>query len=360
MHIPDGYLSPSTCAALFAGATPFWYAALRRTEAALASRLVPLIALFAAASFVLMMFNIPLPGGTTGHAVGMALAAIVLGPWGAMLAISIALTIQAVFFGDGGITALGANCLNMAVAGPLAAAAVYRLVGGRRPAGRRQVVAAGLAGYAAINVAALLAAVELGLQPLLFHDAAGVPLYAPYPLHIALPAILLGHLTLAGLAELTLTAGAVGWLQRAEPALLAGPPAVTAPSAPTRPALVWPTSRRLWLALAVLLVASPLGLLAAGTAWGEWSVEDLTDPSQRAAIVDASLGAPLPPAVPAGLARLATFWTAPIPDYAPAFLKSSTYGYLMSALLGTGLVLAASLLLGVALARRAHAPAAGT
>ena len=127
MHIPDGYLSPSTCAALYAAVLPFWAASLRRVKALLATRFVPLVSLFAAFSFVIMMFNLPLPGGTTGHAVGIAMAAIVLGPWGATVAISVALAIQALLFGDGGILALGANCFNMAVAGVWTAAAVYWL-----------------------------------------------------------------------------------------------------------------------------------------------------------------------------------------------------------------------------------------
>ena len=125
MHIPDGYLSPGTCAALFAGAAPFWWVALRRLKRALHTRLVPQVSLFAAFSFVVMMFNVPLPGGTTGHATGAALAAIVLGPSGSILAVSTALVIQAFFFGDGGITALGANCVNIAVAGSLVAFPVW-------------------------------------------------------------------------------------------------------------------------------------------------------------------------------------------------------------------------------------------
>src|SRR3954463_8804846 len=127
MHIPDGYLSPATCAALYGGAAPFWYIGLNRVKAALHTRLVPLLSLFAALSFVIMMFNLPLPGGTTGHAVGMGIASIVLGPWISILAISMALVIQALFFVDGGITALGANCFNMAIAGSLVAYAVYRI-----------------------------------------------------------------------------------------------------------------------------------------------------------------------------------------------------------------------------------------
>src|ERR1035438_4469097 len=121
MHIPDGYLSPATCATLLAGSVPFWRMALRRVKKAMNSRQVPLLSLFAAFSFVIMMFNLPLPGGTTGHATGIGLATVVIGPWAAMLAVSVALVVQALFFGDGGVTAIGANCFNMAIAGALVA-----------------------------------------------------------------------------------------------------------------------------------------------------------------------------------------------------------------------------------------------
>src|ERR1700688_2787161 len=161
MHIPDGYLSPATCAALYAGSAPFWYASLQRIKRALESEMVPLLSVFSAFSFIIMMFNLPLPGGTTGHAVGVGIAAIVLGPWGSILAISVALVIRAVFFGDGGITAIGANCFNMAIAGSLASYAIYRAISGRAPIeSPRRVVAAALAGYLAINFSALLAAIE--------------------------------------------------------------------------------------------------------------------------------------------------------------------------------------------------------
>ena len=202
MHIPDGYLSPSTCATLFGAAAPFWYCSLKRIRATLNTRTVPLLSVFAAFSFVIMMFNLPLPGGTTAHATGVALATVVIGPWAGMLALSVTVIVQSLFFGDGGVTAIGANCFNMAVAGSLVAYAVYRLIAGRAPlASGRRVVAAGLAGYAAINVSALLTAIEFGLQPRFYQDAAGAPLYCPYPLSIAIPAMMIGHLTVAGLAE---------------------------------------------------------------------------------------------------------------------------------------------------------------
>ena len=221
MHIPDGYLSPSTCAVLYGAAIPFWYAAFARVKRLLNTRLVPLLAVASAFCFVIMMFNLPLPGGTTGHAVGVGAATVVLGPWASMLSLSIALLIQALFFGDGGITTLGANCFNMAIVGSLVAHLVYRAVAGRTAlTSSRRVMAGALAGYAAINASALFAACELGIQPLFFKDASGAPLYAPYALHVAIPAMMIGHLTFAGLAEFFVSGGVVAYLQRTNPALL--------------------------------------------------------------------------------------------------------------------------------------------
>jgi cobalt/nickel transport system permease protein len=359
MHIPDGYLSPSTCAVIYATAVPFWYVALQRVKRLLNTRMVPLIAVFSAFSFVIMMFNLPLPGGTTGHAVGLGIATVILGPWAAMLTVSIALLIQAVFFGDGGITAFGANCFNMAIVGSGVAYGVYRLLAGRAAmTASRRAVAAAVAGYVAINVSALLAAIEFGIQPGLFHDATGMPLYAPYPLHIAVPAMMLGHLTFAGAAEGVITGGLVAYLQRSDVSLLTH----TAPGAPTRGEGVsdggWRATRRLWLGMALLMVLTPLGLLATATAWGEWSASDFADPAQRQQIEVVSGNQVLPTrAAPRGLARLASIWTAPIPAYAPRFMRSAMFGYMMSALLGTGLIILTFLGIGwIATRRRSYQP----
>lgn len=340
MHIPDGYLSPSTCATLYAFAASGWYSALRRVKRLLASRTTPLISVFAAFSFVVMMFNIPLPGGTTGHALGVTVAAVVLGPSGSILAVSIALAIQALFFGDGGITTLGANCFNMAIVGSIVAYGVYRLLSARSEVkSRRRVLAAAVAGYVAINAAALLTAFEFGIQPTLFHDATGTPLYAPYPLHVAIPAMMIGHLTLAGLAEAAISAGMVSYLQHADIGLLRGvrdssdiPASVAVTVQPA-------SSMRLWWVVGVLMLCTPLGILAAGTAWGEWSPADLAKPASQAQIEAASGNHPAPSSVPAGLQRLSAFWTAPFPGYAPRFVKSPTFGYVLSAMFGVGLFL---------------------
>src|SRR5215831_12046884 len=144
MHIPDGYLSPETCAVGAALMVPSWSAAGRRVRRIVKSRYVPLLAIGAAYAFLVMMFNVPIPDGTTAHAVGAVLIAVVLGPWAAVIAVSIALLIQALFFGDGGVLAFGANAFNMAFVMPFVGYGVYRLISGRVPliSGRR-VVAAG-------------------------------------------------------------------------------------------------------------------------------------------------------------------------------------------------------------------------
>jgi cobalt/nickel transport system permease protein len=331
MHIPDGYLSPATAAVMYAASLPFWYRATRKLKTMLTGRSVPLIALFAALSFVIMMFNVPLPGGTTGHAVGSVIAAIVLGPWAASLAVSVALVIQAFFFGDGGILAIGANAFNMAIAMPFVGYLLYRLLSGNAATtSSRRVAAGAISGYVAINVAALLTAVELGLQPVLFRDAAGHALYFPYGLQVAVPAMLIGHLTIAGAVEALTTGLVLAWLQRSNPQLLeafsAGPRAAGAR-----------VSRWAWAALLALIVLTPIGLIAPGTAWGEWS---------RAELQQLGLGY-----IPAGFDRWSNLWSAPLSGYDLPWLNHSLAGYLFSAAVGVVLVLAVISALGWLLMR---------
>jgi cobalt/nickel transport system permease protein len=345
MHIPDGYLSPSTCATLYLFAVSGWYAALKRIKKLLATRAIPLISVFAAFSFVVMMFNVPLPGGTTGHALGVGVAVIVLGPWGSMLALSIALAIQALFFGDGGITTLGANCFNMAIVGSFTAYAVYRMIAAKSQLNsRRRVFAGAVAGYVAVNAAALVTAIEFGIQPTLFHDASGTPLYAPYPLHMAIPAMMIGHLTLAGLAEAVISAGMVSYLQQADLSLLRGAGGLAQSPAPLIAGTSAERSKaRLWWAVALLMLCTPLGILAAGTAWGEWSSSDWMNPHTREQIGAASGNHAPPSSVPVGMQKLSTLWTAPFPGYAPRFIKSPGFGYLLSAMFGVGVLVLGSL-----------------
>lgn len=326
MHIPDGYLSPQTYVPLYALTASVLAVAARKTRRSLRSRHVPLLALGAAFSFVIMMFNIPIPGGTSGHAVGAPLVAILLGPWGACISVSIALVIQALLFGDGGITALGANCFTMAVVMPFVASCSYRLLAGSAPpTARRRRLAGGVAGYLAINAAALYTAILFGLQPLLATGADGRPLYAPYPLAVAVPAMAVQHLLLFGFVEGVVTALVIGYLQRTDPALL-----TVSHGEDHRPT----TLRRLWSGIALLAILSPLGVVfpaafGAGGAWGEWSAGEL----------GRMLGY-----LPAGMGGIAGIWRAPLAGYSlpggeGLGLPVQGVVYALSALLGIGAIL---------------------
>lgn len=220
MHIPDGYLSPIVSVGLGIATVPGWAIATRRVQNVLTSRTVPLLAIFAALSFTIMMFNVPVPGGTTAHGVGGTLAAIVLGPWAAVVAVSVALIIQALFFGDGGVLAIFANCLNMGFILPFAGYAAYRLLAGRSNVlSTRRVWAAGIGAYVGITLAAVAVGIELGIQPLLFSEN-GHALYSPYGLSEAIPAMLLSHAFGASIVEALITAFGVAYLQQRHPEYL--------------------------------------------------------------------------------------------------------------------------------------------
>lgn len=222
MHIPDGYLSPQTYVPFYAFIIPYLAVAARKVKNTIRSRQVPLLALGAAFSFVIMMFNIPIPGGTSGHAVGGVIVAILLGPWAASIAVSIALIVQALLFGDGGITAIGANCFNMAVVMPFAGYYLYRLIAGKSAiTSSRRWVAGAVAGYLALNLSAVCAGIEFGIQPMIATAPDGHPLYAPYPLAVALPAMAIEHLVLFGFVEALVTALVIKYLQKSESELLA-------------------------------------------------------------------------------------------------------------------------------------------
>ena len=273
MHVPDSALSPASSAVFGAAMVPVWYAAGRRLRETLATRRVPLLALGAAYSFTLMMFNLPVPGGTTVHTTGAVLLAIVLGPWAALLAVTVTLVIQALFFADGGVLAAGVNCFAMAFAMPFTGWAVYRLAGaGAAPGSARRMFAAGLGAWAGLNVAALVTALALGVQPLLYRGADGRALYFPFGLAVTLPAMMIPHLALGGIAEALFTVFALRAVRAAGIPLADEARAVTAGAKGAAP-----SGRLAWLlaGLGALIALTPLGLVAGGSAWGEWSLAEL-------------------------------------------------------------------------------------
>jgi len=215
MHIPDGYLGPATCGFFYVLMLPIWTAASRIVKKTLAARQVPMLAIGAAFSFVIMIFDVPLPGGSSAHAVGGVLVAILLGPWAACIAITVTLAIQALLFGDGGITALGANCFNMAFILPFAGYYIYRVISYKAPLNsKRRIIAAGLAGYLAVTLAALFAGIELGAQSLLHHSSGGQTFYFPYGLKTSLQVMLGGHLLAIGWVEAVMTGLVIKYLQK--------------------------------------------------------------------------------------------------------------------------------------------------
>ncbi len=207
---------------------PIWYYAGRRLNSELKSRQVPLLALAAAFSFVIMMFNVPIPGGSTGHAVGAAIIGIVLGPWAAVIAITVALALQALMFGDGGITAIAANCFNMAVVMPFVAYYAYKIISGSTEiTSSRRVIASAIAGYVSLTLAAGLTGFMFGIQPILHQTAEGIPLYMPYSLSVTVPAMVLEHALGFGVLEALVTALIFAYIQKTDTSLLYGEKSAT-------------------------------------------------------------------------------------------------------------------------------------
>lgn len=263
MHIPDNYLSPSTCAAFGAAMLPVWKKASSNIKKEISRQKMPLLGVAAAFSFLTMMFNIPLPGGTTGHAIGASLIAILLGPYSAVFAVTIALVIQALFFGDGGILAIGVNCFNMAFIMPYTAYYIFKLSKKIFHTKTGEQLGAFIGGYISVNMAALFAAIEFGIQPLLFKDASGLPLYSPYGLAISVPAMMVPHLLIVGFLEGIITLGAYSYIKKASPEII-----YKGKTKKMKP---------LYAVIGILVLATPLGLLASGTAWGEWGTEEIQE-----------------------------------------------------------------------------------
>ena len=277
MHIPENYLAPATCVVMGAAMLPVWAHAVKKVNKELPKDKIPLLGVGAAFSFLGMMFNVPLVGGTTGHAVGGTLIALLFGPDAACIAVSIALLLQAVIFGDGGILAFGANCFNMAFVLPYVGYGIYKLIvklfdKGRGKAGARYAAAA-IGSYIGINVAAFCAAVEFGIQPLIFKDAAGNALYCPYDLSVSIPAMMLPHLLVAGVVEAVFTVAVFAFVKKTSPDLIYENIKANTTVENSNTKAHFPV----FALIAVLIAATPLGLLASGTAWGEWGADEIAE-----------------------------------------------------------------------------------
>jgi cobalt/nickel transport system permease protein len=195
MHIPDGFIAPQVFGPAYGLAGVLWAVGLRRLRRLLDPEAIPRLAVATAAAFALMMITVPLPGGTTVHVTAVGMVAVLFGVWNGFLALSLVFLLQALLFGDGGITALPINALAMGLVGSLAAVGVYRLL--RRT---HHPTALFLAGWTGAVVPAVIVALVLGAQPLIASTPDGRPLFFPFGWQVTLPAVVLPHL-LVGIAD---------------------------------------------------------------------------------------------------------------------------------------------------------------
>ena len=329
MHIPENYLAPATCAVMAAAMVPVWIHAVKKVNEELPKEKIPMLGVGAAFSFLGMMFNVPLIGGTTGHAVGGTLIALLFGPDAACIAVSIALLLQAVIFGDGGVLAFGANCFNMAFVLPYLGYAVYSLIikmcGGRdKVSGKIRYAAAAIGSYIGINVAAFCAAVEFGLQPMIFKDELGNALYCPYDLSISIPAMMIPHLLVAGIVEAVFTVVIFALVRKTSPDLIYENIKAEAGNTEHTKSRHVPV----FALIAVLIAAVPLGLLASGTAWGEWGADEIAEIVTNGEALGYT---------PSGLAQ---GWSLNVlmPDYTAGGLNE-VLAYILSAIIGVALLI---------------------
>jgi len=293
---------------------PIWTKAVKKVKEEVSRVKIPMLGVGAAFSFLLMMFNVPLPGGTTGHAVGGTLLAVLLGPYAACISVTVALFIQAFLFGDGGILAFGANCFNMAFVSPFLGYFVYKLIKDRVKSQKGEYLGIAIGSYAGINVAALCAAIEFGIQPLLFKDSAGQALYCPYPLSVSIPAMTIPHLLVAGVVEMIFTVAIVAYIKKVSPGMIYE-------GAKERMNAIY------GLILGLICLA-PLGLLASGTAWGEWGTDE---------IKDVMTGGNTLGFIPKGMSQGFNF-SVVMPDYAISGLPEIA-GYILSAIAGVAVLI---------------------
>ncbi|MEM0449741.1 MAG: energy-coupling factor ABC transporter permease [Methanomassiliicoccales archaeon] len=204
MHIPDGLMAPLVWVTGWGLAAIFISLAVLKVNRTLDERIVPFMAILAAGIFVAQMLNFPIVGGTTGHLIGAALATIMVGPWGAVLIITVILLIQGFIFGDGGITALGLNILNMAVVGVSSAYLIIRLT-----PQKFQYPAFFLAAWLSVFLAASACAIQLALSFAL-DPSFGIEG------SVSIPAMMISHAVI-GIGEGIITVGVVAFLSKVAP-----------------------------------------------------------------------------------------------------------------------------------------------
>ncbi|UDY34373.1 energy-coupling factor ABC transporter permease [Dermatobacter hominis] len=325
MHAPDGFLEPGVAVATAAISVAVLALALRHAGSELDDRRVPLAGLCAAFVFAAQMFNFPVASGTTGHLLGGALAAILLGPWVGALVVAIVIGVQALLFADGGLTALGTNVLNMAIVPAFAGWALFLLFRRVLPRSSSGVVAAtGLASGLTVVVGAMAFSLEW-----LFGASAPVPFDTVFGAMVGVHALI-------GIGEGVLSALVVAAVMAARPDLVAGARDLTPEERGDRRAV---TART--FALGALLVA-----LVAAAVVSQFAVDD-PDGLERVAEEQGFADRAGDHAIAAS--PFADYATAGIGDERLSLAVAGLAGVTVTLLVGTGLVSASR--------RRVPAPA---
>ncbi|MGH2697578.1 MAG: energy-coupling factor ABC transporter permease [Actinomycetota bacterium] len=210
MHIPDGFINAATSAAAGVVATGGLTVAVKRTSEAMEDKQVPLAGLTAAFVFAVQMLNFPVAAGTSGHLLGGALAAILVGPWAGALCVSVVLIVQA-FFADGGITALGLNILDM---GFVTALGGYAIFAGLRKLLPKERVSVALAAGIAAGLSVVLSSIAFFMQFAIGSNV-DVPLGSVFTAMVGVHALI-------GVGEGVITAATVGLVLGVRPDLVHG------------------------------------------------------------------------------------------------------------------------------------------
>jgi len=211
MHISDGLISPELCALMYTISIGFLVWSWKKAKATYPHSFAPLLAVSSAFIFAAQMINFPIPYGTSGHMVGGTFLSLVLGPYAAILSMTIVLMMQALFFADGGLFTFGANVFNMAVIGALSFFLVRFLAKHPQRSGRF-LLSVSVASWLSVVLGASACGLQIGFSPV-FSAAGGIA--------VTVPAMLFWH-AIIGLGEAAITVAAISQLNRLQPSALHG------------------------------------------------------------------------------------------------------------------------------------------
>jgi len=305
MHIPDGYISPKVFVPFYLLFIPLFIKGIKKLRQQLNEEVLPLLSSLTALSFIIMMFNIPIPGGTSGHALGAALIAIIFGPWAGFIAICLVLLLQALLFGDGGITTYAINAIAMGYVASFTGYYTYKLLKNKISDKLNYFIS----GWTSIVLASVVVAIVLGIEPYIAKDINGVPIYFPYGLKVTLLAIVGSHMLFFGIVEGIFTLFGVSYFKRYFD-IGQGYKTIGVKKETSDIFLFF-------VVVLLIMLLVPLGIITENPAWGEWNLGFFHE----------KLGF-----IPQGIKHFSTLYSAPLHRYLLPGM-SAVASYYLSAIL---------------------------